>query len=473
MNVTEIKNHEFCAVFNRNGILCGDCKPDYGRPGYSFMIDCVPCHNVSLWRNILHYVAVGYGPMTIFLIFIVVFTVSVNSAPLHGFIFVCQILTSSLFMALVSDSASGSYVKVAYRSFGTLYGIWNLDFFRSVYAPFCIHPNLNTLVVTSLDYFIAAYPLAIIVVLYILVKLHSRDCRLILVLWKPFRYCLARFRHQLNIGTSLVDAFGTFLSLSYVKILSTAVNLMTPTKVWSSNGVVAYHVYINGTIVFWKNQHLWFALFSICAFMTCNILPLIMILIYSIPKAQVVLRCLPASVCNALYPFMDSILGCYKDGTNNTQNCRYFGVIYYIARLLIWTAVMWTESEYLFSVAAAITVIVGILVAFLQPYKSALYNKVDTILILVMALVMIGVSAFYSAKLADPMNEREPLFFTGLLCFIPLLYIVSYFFYEVVIIRKLPQKYIQNVSRMIRDVYQKLKHTHREINEATGLINSS
>ena len=69
----------------------------------------------------------------------------------------------------------------------------------------------------SLDNIIAAYPLVIIVIMYVLVDLHSRDCRPVVVMWRPFHYCFARFRHQLNIRTSLVDAFGTFFSLSYVK----------------------------------------------------------------------------------------------------------------------------------------------------------------------------------------------------------------------------------------------------------------
>ena len=477
MSVNGTLNNRFCGKFNRTGVLCGDCKSGYGSPSYSFMIDCVLCHNISLWRNILHYVAIGYGPMTLFLVFIVVFTISVNSAPLHGFIFVCQILTYSLFMTSINEVLRGSspyssYV-IGYKIFGTLYGVWNLDFLRVVYPPFCLHPNLNTLHVIALDYLIAAYPLAIIVVLYILVELHSHDCRLVHVLWKPFRYCHARFRHQLNIRTSLVDTFGTFFSLSYVKILSTNVILMIPTKVWSRNGTVTYHVYIDGTEIFWKNQHLWFALFSICAFMTCNILPLIMILIYSIPKAQVVLQCLPASVCNALYPFMDSILGCYKDGTNNTRNCRYFGVVYYIARLLLWTAVMWMEIQYLYSAAAAITVIVGILVAFLQPYKSAVYNVVDTILILVMALAMISVSIYFLATITDPRNSYVPVLFAAILCFIPFAYIVGYFFYEVgiYIIKKLPQKFLKNVFRIIFYVRQKFQI--KDMDESTLLINNS
>ena len=182
-----------CDVFQRVGLLCGKCKQGYGIPSYSFSTHCVPCHNVTLWKRILQYIAVAYGPLTVFLILIVVFTVSVNSAPLNGFIFVCQLLTTPLILATVGVHFSNFGLGI-YKVIGTLYGIWNLDFFRPVYSPFCIHPNMNVLHVIALDYLIAAYPLAVIVVLYTLVELHSRGCKLIVILWKPFRYCRACFR---------------------------------------------------------------------------------------------------------------------------------------------------------------------------------------------------------------------------------------------------------------------------------------
>ena len=169
-----------------------------------------------------------------------------NTAPLHGWIFVCQVIAASNHMRVTTTMAeNGSIPNYSYKTFGTVYGIWNLDFFRSLYPPFCLHPSLNTIQVMSLDYLIAAYPIAIIVLMFILVDLHSHDCRLIVVMWKPFRYCFARFRHNLNIRTSLVDAFGTFFTLSYVKILSTTSDLLFLTYVWDKHDHKSSHVYFD------------------------------------------------------------------------------------------------------------------------------------------------------------------------------------------------------------------------------------
>ena len=87
------------------------------------------------------------------------------------------------------------------------------------YTPFCLHPHTNTLLVLALDYIIAVYPLLLIALSYLLVLLYDRNVRFIVCLWKPFVPLFIRFRRQWNIKSSLVDAFATFLLLSYVKIV--------------------------------------------------------------------------------------------------------------------------------------------------------------------------------------------------------------------------------------------------------------
>ena len=53
---------------------------------------------------------------------------------------------------------------------------WNLDFLRSLYPPFCLHPKLTTLYVLVLDYDVAVYPMLLILTTYACILLcdHSR-----------------------------------------------------------------------------------------------------------------------------------------------------------------------------------------------------------------------------------------------------------------------------------------------------------
>ena len=143
-------------------------------------------------------VLVAYGPLTIFLGLIVLFTISVNFAPLRGWILVCQLLSYDFLMRILvttADIHKESHFSPYIQIFGSVYGVWNLDFFRSVYKPFCLHPSLSILQVILLDYIIAAYPLVLIVVMYVLVDFYSHNYRPVVTVGKLFHRCCVRFRH--------------------------------------------------------------------------------------------------------------------------------------------------------------------------------------------------------------------------------------------------------------------------------------
>ena len=106
-------NDSVCAPFNRIGALCGQCKSRYGPPAYSFSLKCVPCDNGSRWHHIPYYVIVAYGPLTLFVVMIVIFTASVNSAPLHGWIFACQVVTEPIIMrTFISDDSIDTIISM-------------------------------------------------------------------------------------------------------------------------------------------------------------------------------------------------------------------------------------------------------------------------------------------------------------------------------------------------------------------------
>ena len=425
-----------CSQFNREGVLCGQCREGYGPPVYSFSLKCVPCRNVSLWTTASFYVLMAYGPLTVFLVVIVFFTLSVNSAPLRGFILVCQLLSSNIPMYLLVswagfDLRNFNYYFDIFKTIFSVYGLWNLDFFRLVYRPFCLHPSLTTLQVMSLDYIIAVYPLVLIIGMYVLVDLYSRNYRAVVIVGRVFHHCCIRFRHRLDIRTSLVDAFGTFFSLSYIKFLTTSVNLLISTRVWNSRDTITRHVYFDGTMEFLKGDHIPFAIAAVSISILCNIVPLIIILLYSFPRAHVVLNILPVSVRTAMFPFMDNILACYKDGTNGTRNCRYFGVVYHFTLFVLIFCYILTQTTIVFGVNAFICIVVGMLVAVIQPYKSKVYNTVDVILILGVGLFYAGTMSSLLASIEAPLDQIMGIWLISLPTVIPLFYIVGYIGYKI------------------------------------------
>ena len=429
-HTVNISSSRICSMVNRKGVLCGECMEGYGVPAYSFRLKCVHCGNESLWTTIPRYVLVAYGPLTLFLAMIVVFTVSVNSAPLRGWILVCQILSSSSVMysvTLDNDFILHNHLSPPVKIFGSVYGVWNLDFFRSVYKPFCLHPGLTTLQVMSLDYIIAAYPLVLIVVMYVMVELYSRNFRPMVLLGRLLHHCCIRFRNRLEIRTSLVDAFGTFFSLSFVKFLSTTANLLSSTAVWDNRkSMDSWHVYFEGSKRQFRGSHIPYAVCATLVTVLCNILPLLLILLYSFPRGQIILNILPGSVQRAIYPFVDNILACYKDGTNSTRNCRYFSVVYYFALIGYLCSLMFAQNSVVLCWNAYVCILAGILVAVIQPYKSKVYNTVDIVLTLSVGLCFVGGMSYFFTYVEAPLERQQMLIAFIAPLFIPLFYIVGY-----------------------------------------------
>ena len=422
-----------CEKYNREGVLCGKCKEGYGPPVYSFSIKCVPCTNISLWATLPLYVLTAYGPLTVFLVVIVFFTVSVNSAPLRGWILVCQLLSSDIPMRLltaVADVRPDYAISPPLKTLGSVYGVWNLDFFRSVYRPFCLHPSLTTLQVMTLDYVIAAYPLVLIIGTYVLVDMYSREVSSVVVVGRLFQRCCIRFRHKLNIRTSLIDAFGTFFSLSYVKFLSTSVNLLMSTTVWSTDNTTSRRVYFDGSMEFFRGEHIPFAITAVTLGLLCNILPIVVILLYSFPRTHSVIGILPVSVRTAMFPFMDNILACYKDGTKGTRNCRYFAVVYHFALFSYICSYAWTKTTFSLGLNTFACIVVGMLVAVIQPYKSKVYNTVDIILILGVGLCYAGAMSVFIAYMEDPAEQIPAIVISVIPSTIPFLYFVGYSMYN-------------------------------------------
>ena len=65
----------------------------------------------------------------------------------------------------------------------------------------------------------------------------TEDIRtLVVMLWRPFLWCTAKIRKQWNLRHSIIDAFATFLLLSYMKLLNTSVDLLITTKLHDVHG---------------------------------------------------------------------------------------------------------------------------------------------------------------------------------------------------------------------------------------------
>ena len=127
---------------------------------------------------------------------IVVYTIRLN-VPLHMYI----------------ENEVTGMLYVALKVLLVLCGIWSLDFFRAVIPPFCVSSNIKTVHALALEYLVAFYPT------YVCINLHDSNFRPIVQLWKPFHKHFIHFRRKWDSKASIINAFTTFLLLSFSKIL--------------------------------------------------------------------------------------------------------------------------------------------------------------------------------------------------------------------------------------------------------------
>ena len=149
MDISDL-NNETCGPFNRNGTMCGECIEGHGLPVYSYDISCVECMDYKY--NWLKYMAVAYGPLTVFYFIIIIFRISANSGLMIDYVTISQMVSNTYLNYIYLKNPHSVVIT---RLFVLFNSIWNLNFFRSLYPPFCLHPHLSALQAISLDYIAA------------------------------------------------------------------------------------------------------------------------------------------------------------------------------------------------------------------------------------------------------------------------------------------------------------------------------
>ena len=417
-NQSELKN--ICEHFKRSGRLCGKCMEGYSPLVYSFRSTCVNCSDNER-RNAVKFVAAAFIPLTLFYFTTILFKLDANSPSLHCYIFLAQTFASSSShrFYLIQNNPTN-----AFHVLSTLFGIWNLDFFRTLYADLCL--NVGSLTVLCLEYSIAFYPFLLIVVTFIAVELHCRGFRFIVWVWHPFQRFFQCYRSQWNIKSSLIDVIATFLLLVYNKILNTNFDLLRYTDTFDSNGnSLGRYLFYDGTIEYFNSHHCYYGTMAIVFLTSFNILPLLLLLFYPMRWFQWCLNRLKLSYVG-FHIFIDSFTGCYKDGMEpGTRDCRYFAALFLFLRILYLVAVMSGGLTYYVILGFAYGVFV-FLFAWCQPYKKKFskYNTISVMLLLVGLAFNIALMAQFVGDVFQYQNSiTEGIFCT--LVAIPTCYFVG------------------------------------------------
>ena len=410
-NVLQL-NEQMCVHLNRTGLLCSQCQQGLGPAVYSPYRECVECMDKPYGWILFFFLATF--PQTILCLFVIIFRINAASPALNGFVLAAQLITN-IYKAIPSNMVNGNQKFLA-KFVATCYGFWNLDLFSYVLPPFCIKEGMSTLTVIALEYTVALYPIFFTVVVYYCITLHDNGCRVLVCCWRPFRWCFTRFRGSWELKGSVINAFVTFLLLSYSKICSTSFSLMQSLKVSDICGYSIYRVYYDMSHEKLSKHHLHYVIPASIVVIVLVCLPALFILFY---QNKVFQKCL--NFCNfkcvLIHEMANICQGCFKNGTTpGTRDYRWFAGLYLLLRIVI---IAMTGQRYYPLFLIVVICIMAVLVATLRPYRIDFYNKLDSVFWMVFTIC----SSWYVYVVAF-----EDLTLEGIKAFflIPLVYLIGF-----------------------------------------------
>ena len=304
----------------------------------------------TLWNDCSKCWGHGYGwvlyfflelfPITVMYVLVVIFHIRATSSPLSALVFMSQIVVYTIRLNIplhmyIENKVEG-FPYVALKVLLVLCGIWSLDFFRSVIPPFCVGSNIKAVHALALEYLVAFYPIFLILITYVCIKLHDNNFRPVVWLWKPFHRYFVHFRRRWDSKASVVNAFTTFLLLSFFKILFVSFRLLYTFHIYYKTPFAwECALYYDPTVKCHSQEYSIFVIVAVCVLAVFIACPTVLLILYPTRLFRKCVSCCGFRRWHALHMFVESFQGQYKDGTNGTRDFRMVSASFLILKILI------------------------------------------------------------------------------------------------------------------------------------------
>ena len=373
-NDSQDLNDTVCAPNNREGFLCEDCIPGYGPTAYS--PKCLNCREHSTLSAIALFLTLKLGPITVMFTLLMIFRINVTQGPLFGYVLYCQALVitsgqiNTFYQLLLYELHSYGWVLQASLF---LSSFWVMDF-SLLGSNYCISESLNKMNVLFLNFISVLYTLFFVISTYILIELHARNFRPIVIMWKPFGRCFSKIRRNW-----IVHAFATLLFLSFATLNHNVYLLLESTDVYNSTGKVKTNVLVNRpSIHMYSSEYIPYLIIVLTLMFFLGVCPTALLCIYSIKMFRRKLNnCCSHRIQIALNTFVETFQGTFKDGLNGTRDYRVLSAVTLIT--VMFTTIVASVGVVLyiyiiFSYGVALLVLSSFLIAYVRPCKSFLTN---------------------------------------------------------------------------------------------------
>ena len=425
---------------NRNGTLCGKCITGYCVATNSPTYQCTSSMSSSLNKNgILWLILLKYVPFTVFLLLIIFFNISLVDGPLNSYILFSQIIN------YVGPYANGfihlkelqKYQTIFSKLYYFLYGPWNSNYFEVLMPNFCAYKYDSTIKVLMLEYIPALYPMVLFIIFYSLIP-YIASC-LVFSRFELLQKCSLKveqmfiiFRRSWSVRNSVIHGLTTFLVLSYGKVTTVTALLLASTTLYGrGEGSVRTVVRMDGTMKYFKGDHLPYASVAFILLFSVVVLPPLLLLSYPLlPNLINKLNCqdkwffkrLIIAPLDKCVLFFDAFQSCFKN------KYRFFAGLYFLYRAMA-VAVLtlkWKLATRLIYQQAFFLLIVFIH-CVCQPYKKRRYNILDGCIFILLAVINSLTLYNFINNEAYQITPQVSFWIQLILIYIPFVYFLVFF----------------------------------------------
>ena len=453
-NISELNDY-MCGPMNRKGFLCEECIDNFSVSMTSIGNKCSNCTDV--WYGTPLYITIELVPITAFYLFILVFQIHVTSPPMVSFIFYSQMIMFNL--TVDRPPPLEKVIPQHERSFWFnlnlfIYSPWNLDFLRYVVPPFCVFEGLSVKHMAVLSYVPVLYPLFLILLTWVCIKLYDRGFRPIVCIVVTFHKCLVKLKQDWGDKRDVMDVFSAFFLLSYSRLLHQSSLFLVRDKVSNihdKNGVwgIKYVMNYDYNITYGSPEYIAVAVVSLLIIFVFSVLPALLLVLYPFKIIRACLsKCQLDALC--LSAFMDKFHGCYRNGLNGGRDMRSFAGLYFFIRYILFLYYPSQLYKIHFSFGSYLVLLflsVTILIALARPYKESYMNVFDTVILAHFTFISkIQTDDYFKGMVTQIfIMSLLPAFVLG----IYLLYVKIYKVYNFKCCRKWQTKFVRNYLHQI------------------------
>ena len=284
------------------------------------------------------------------------------------------------------------------RAFLTLNAFCSFDPLYFVSPALCLSPQIEDVDILYIDTLTTLYPFLLLIITCVITELHARNVRPIVMLWRPFHRNFALLRRSWNPNPSLVQVFSTLFYISYTKLLFLVYVPLHSIDFMDEKGNILNKLkvtYIDPAVPFLTHKHIYLIIFSACIFIFIVLPPILVLMMYSSRLCDKLHSRLSPRLNLALLTFVHTYQGCFKDGTNGTQDYRVlsggFLVLYMLVPLGVGVGCTLVEVDerspvILWQISIAVCIVLSVAFAVIRPYKSEIANHSGVSLFAILAL---------------------------------------------------------------------------------------